>query len=50
MGGMPPEILPPNERIPADVWAQTPEVVRREMAALAEELNQVKARLAKLEE
>jgi transposase len=50
MAGMPTDLKPPTERIPATAWARTPQVVRLEMVALVQELAEVKARLAKAEE
>jgi len=41
---------PPTERISASAWRRTPRVVREELIALAQELAEVKARLAKAEE
>ncbi len=50
MADMPTELTPLTERIPANAWARTPQVVRLEMVALVQELAEVKARLAKAEE
>jgi transposase len=50
MAGMPTDLKPPTDRIPATAWARTPQVVRQELVALVQELAEVKARLARAEE
>jgi hypothetical protein len=50
MRGMPHDLKPPTERIPLQTWVRTPQLVRAERVALAQELAEVKRRLEKAEE